>query len=210
MMIPMTLVAALTVIGLALVYVLASARRGTLLARARQKLEEEEAKLQASDDAATAELLQALEGGKTVEQALPDYLQQRGGLLPAQNRSGRRWDWTQEDVERWAETEWARRSAEISRRVLVPALLWGLLLLLAAFVTLGILWQQEGPRKVEDGPGVSVPAESTRSDEDGEPAAPASTPPTPPPGRPAPPAAGTPPQAPGTNPGPHGPDEPEA
>jgi hypothetical protein len=207
MMIPMTLAALLPVIGLALVYVLFSARRGALLARARQRLEKEEGALDARDAAATAQFLQNLEAGATVEQALPAYLEQRGNLLPP-NRGGHQWDWDEDEAKRWIETEWARRGAEINRQVLVPAAVLSLLVLVVGGVTLSVLWHFDGPRAVQ-GPGAAVGADrATTPDQDGE-ATPSGGPSGSTPAQPPRPAAGPPPRTTGTRAGRAGPDSPD-
>ncbi len=150
-------------VGLGFIFV---HRHASRTEEARRALETEVARLRATDAGIAEEFVAALDGGRNIEQALPEAHRAWQQLLP-RARSSEPWNWSEEDLDAWAADELARRHESISRGLLLRAVLSMLGVLVVGGTVLLLLWNHEQPRSIDRVPA-ALPAASAPADEDAD------------------------------------------
>ncbi len=117
----MALIALLGVMALAILYVFFLGQRASRSAAVRESVEAEVAAKLRQHQEANTNLVEHIVGGVPVDTALGDYQKVVGAILTP-DRATEPWNWNADDVERWKRTELHRRSEEVNRRLLLPAI----------------------------------------------------------------------------------------
>lgn len=132
-MLTLALIVCFGALALVLLSVFCTTRRAGHLARLRQEVEQEVTVIGRRAEQADQELAVTLDGGTPLDQAIGDYHACRAALVPGA-RSAHPWGWDHDDLARWKAGELRRRSEEMNRRLLLPAL-GGAVLVIALTIT---------------------------------------------------------------------------
>lgn len=159
------LIAVLTVVLLLLLYLFFMNRRTAWLRAVVGDVEGELAtKLSRESQLAHTVALQ-LTAGTPTDQVVAEYQRERASILAAA-RTDKSWAWDKDDLESWRKREVLRRSEEVNRKLVVPAIASCLVVLAVAAVTITVSYNYLAPHELDpvakdtEGPQdiLSVPA----------------------------------------------------
>lgn len=118
-MLTIGLTAVFGVIALAVLCAFFNTRRAERLADVRRQVEQEVGLIVRRAEDTDRQMAAALERGEPVDQALANYQDRRASLV--QTLAAKSWSWDGDDLKTWEAEQLGRRSDEVNRKLLLPA-----------------------------------------------------------------------------------------
>ncbi len=156
----LTLIAILTLVALLLMNLFFMNRRSVRLRTVVREVEAEVASKLRREAEIAAAVIDQLTSGTPTDQVIANYQVDRAAVL-THDRTEKPWAWDKDDMAQWRKRELVRRSEDVNRKLIVPALGSCLVVLAVAAVAITVYYNHLAPQEFQSVQAQGIDSQAT-------------------------------------------------